>query len=604
MPEERFIELDLQKLEDGSAALLIEDITAHRLREIALLQAETEYRSLFEHSVYGIYRDTLDGKPVRANPALAALNGYASEEEYITAVAGSTINWYVDADRAEEFQKMLETEGRVKDLVSEVYRHKTRERLWITENAWYVRDKDGQPVFIEGTIQDATERMQAISEIERLANCDPLTGAANRFQFLKMLRRQIATARTRLVLFCIDLDHFKEVNDTLGHAAGDFVLQTVTQRLTEIVYGKASVARLGGDEFAIVVKTEEGTRDTIATAARIVHTLNQPIEHDGHSLVVGASVGAAISPDHGTTAEELLSNADLALYQVKASGRNGHYVFDYSLKEAVSLRKEIGRELRSALENNELELYYQPIVSAQDGRIVSVEALLRWNHPRRGLLLPGNFVPVAEEAGLMSELGAWVIARACEDAKHFPDQISVSANISATQLRSPKIISQIAQTLEKTGFAPQRLELEVTETAILANQTNAQHVLAEIRLRGVRIALDDFGIGYSSLSYLQRFAFNTVKIDRSFVAGMIDQPANLAIVRAILAIGRDLGISVVAEGVETEHQLAALRTEGCPLVQGYLIGVPRSFSDTMTDLALRQLPYQPREEQEPKARSA
>ncbi len=589
-PPDRFIEVRARPMPRGGAVIAIEDRSRERNRELVLQETEAEYHSLFDNSVYGIYRDTLDGKPIRVNPALAALNGYGSEAEHIEAVTASPMDWYVAPGRGGEFLRLLETEGRVKDFVSEVYRHRSRERVWITENAWYVRDAAGNPLFIEGTIQDATERIVAQSEIERLANIDTLTGTSSRFRFLNRLHGETRRTGASCTLFCIDLDRFKEVNDALGHAAGDAVLKCVAQRLLAIAGGEDSVARLGGDEFAVLVSGLQSGADADLVADSIVAAMREPISFEGQTIIVGASVGVAMFPGHASDAESLLHNADLALYQVKASRRNGYRIFDFSLKEAVQQRKEIEQELKDALAGEQFELHYQPIVDARTGNIVSFECRLRWHHPRRGLLPPAVFLPIAEEAGLMTDLGEWAITRACGHAKALPAEITVAVNVSASQFRSTKIFAQVASAVKMAGIAPSRLELEITESVILANAVVAQQVLSQLRGLGVLISLDDFGTGYSSLSYLQRFAFNNVKIDRSFVAGMLDKPANAAIIRAVLSLGRDLAIGVVAEGVETEAQRAALLTEGCTLMQGYLFGKPKPFTDAMTDLAIARMP--------------
>jgi diguanylate cyclase (GGDEF)-like protein/PAS domain S-box-containing protein len=588
-PRDRFIEVRARAMAQGSAVIVIEDRSREYNLELALQQAEAEHRSLFDNSVYGIYRDTLDGKPIRVNPALAALNGYGSEAEHIEAVKASPMEWYVAPGRSSEFRRLLETEGRVKDFVSEIYRHRTRERIWITENAWYVRDAAGNPLFIEGTIQDATERIMAQSEIERLANIDTLTGTSSRFRFFNRLRSETQRAGASCTLFCVDLDRFKEVNDMLGHAAGDAVLKCIGQRLLAVAGSEEWVVRLGGDEFAVLMSGIQGGANAEIVADRIVAALSEPILLDGHKIVVGASVGVAMFPGHASDAESLLHNADLALYQAKSTGRSGHRIFDFPLKESIQQRKDIEQELKTALAEGQFELHYQPIVDARTGTTVSFECLVRWHHPRRGFLPPAKFLAVAEAAGLMADLGGWAIDQACGHAKAFPPEIGVAVNVSASQFRSVNIFAQVRSALKTSGIAPSRLELEVTESVILANAAVAQQVLSELRGLGVRISLDDFGTGYSSLSYLQRFAFNKVKIDRSFVAGMLGKPANAAIIRAVLLLGRDLAIDVVAEGVETEVQRAALLAEGCTLMQGYLFGKPKPFSDAMADLALARM---------------
>ena len=559
--------------------------SAHRM-------AEAEYRSLFENAVCGIYRDQLDSTPVRCNPALAVLNGYQNEAEYIHAVTGAHGAWYVDPGRGDEFKRLMREEGRVKDFVSEVYRHRTREKIWITENAWYVRDSEGNPIFIEGTIQDATERITTMAIIEREANLDALTGAASRFRFLREIEEKTVAGAVPCTLYSIDLDRFKEVNDIYGHAAGDYVLGVTARRIQALVNEDGLLARLGGDEFAILQGGSATLADAAMLAESIVEAMGQPISVSGQNLIIGASVGVAMVPDHAANSEELLSNADMALYQVKSKGGGGYRIFDRDLGTRTMQRKVIERELSVAVANEELELHYQPIVECATGKIVSCEALMRWNHPQRGLLLPAQFLAIAEEAGLMPELGNWAISHACRQAAILPAHIKMAVNVSPNQFRSSSILSELRRALAETGLDPKRLVLEITETAILSNEATAEKMLDELEAMGVLLALDDFGTGYSSLSYLQRFAFREVKIDRSFVAGMVELPANLAVIRAVLSIGRDLGIDVVAEGVETLSQVDALAREGCFLMQGYFFGKPKPYLEIVGDLAVQHLSQQ------------
>jgi diguanylate cyclase (GGDEF)-like protein/PAS domain S-box-containing protein len=589
MPQQRTIAVHARKIAGGGAALAIEDVSFDRKRQRAQKSAEAGYRSLFENAVCGIYRDQLDGTPVRCNPALAILNGYANEAQYISAVTSAHGAWYVEPGRSDEFNRLMRTEGGVKDFVSEVYRHRTRERFWITENAWYVRDTEGNPLFIEGTIQDATERMTSMAIIERQANLDALTGIASRFRFLGAIEDETRPGTAGCTLYSIDLDRFKEVNDLLGHATGDIVLKDAAMRLSALVGKAGLVARLGGDEFAILMPGLVDPDEAEALAARIVSAMRVPMEVNGHNLLLGSSVGVAIYPAQAADAQELLSNSDLAMYQAKSAGRNGYRVFDFELRAGIQHRKDIEAELRLAIGAGELELHYQPIVEGGRGMAHGYEALMRWNHPVRGFMVPSQFIPIAEEAGLMTELGNWAITRACAQAAALPSHISVAVNVSPNQFRSATILSALRQALEETGLDPKRLVLEVTESVILTSEFIAEKVLDGLQELGVSLALDDFGTGYSSLSYLQRLAFQKVKIDKSFVAEMIHAPASLAIVRAIVGLGRDLGIEVVAEGVETREQADALRREGCRFMQGYFYGRPKPYSEIVADLALERL---------------
>jgi diguanylate cyclase (GGDEF)-like protein/PAS domain S-box-containing protein len=550
---------------------------------------EAEYRSLFDNALCGIYRDKLDGTPVRCNPALVALNGYDSEDAYLKAVTGQHGACYVDPARGEEFKRRMREEGGVHDFVSEVYRHKTRERFWITENAWYVLDRAGSPIFIEGTIQDATERMSAMAIVERQANVDALTGVASRFRFMNQLMAATANPQKNCTLFSIDLDRFKEVNDQLGHAAGDAVLKAAARRLLDISGGTALVARLGGDEFALLLEGRFQDADIEVLAERIVEALREPVEIFGRNIMTGASVGVASFPAHAADCEELLANADLSLYQVKLSGRLGYHLFDSHLRTRRTEQQEIEAELKRAIVADELELYYQPIVNSRTGAIEAFEALMRWNHPARGFLQPGQFIPVAEEAGLMTELGNWAIRRACAQAVLLPEHIQVAVNVSPNQFRSTSIVSNLRDSLAATGLDAKRLVLEVTESVILSSEMIADKVLGDLLATGAQLALDDFGTGYSSLTSLQRYKFSKVKIDRSFVSGLPSDPANLAIVRAVLGIGQDLGVDVVAEGVEHGAEADALSREGCVSMQGYLFGKPASFADAVASLAVSAL---------------
>lgn len=552
--------------------------------------AEREYQSLFENAVCGIYLDHLDGTPIRANRALYAFNGYNSEAEHLDAVKTHGGSWYVDPDRAKYFHHLMQTQGYVRDLVSEVYRHRTKEKAWITENAWYVRDKQGNPLYIEGTIQDANERVRATAEIERQANTDALTGAASRFCFMNALHEAASHPEGILALLTVDLDKFKAVNDLFGHNAGDLVLRTAVRRLRQATSGfKTTIGRLGGDEFAVLIHELSSEEAVVGVAEAIVDAMNAPIGIEGHSIVVGASVGAALCPTHTSGPKDLLTSADLALYNVKKRGRNNYCIFSPEMKAVQEQRKVLEGELMQAVQDDSLELYYQPITNAETKVITGYEALMRWNHPTRGLLSPGEFIAMAEEAGLMTVLGNWAIRRACRQAALLPGDCRVAVNVSPSQLRSASIVEAVRTSLAEAGLQPHRLVLEVTETAILGGEAIASRVIQDLLALGVALALDDFGTGYSSLSYLQRFAFSEVKIDRSFVAGIDTTPVNIAIIRGVIRIARDIGIDVVAEGIETEAQANALKAEGCGYLQGFLFAKPMPFVDIVSNLAVERL---------------
>ena len=569
--------------------LTVNKVEPNSLGQNANFMMDEEYRSLFENATCGVYRDRVDGTPVRCNPALVKFNGYSSESEYREAVSHAHSNWYVDPNRPTQFFQMMKSEGCVKDFVSEVYRHHSRERVWITENAWYVRDEQGVPVYIEGTIQDASERIATMAIIEQQANRDSLTSLASRQRFLKAMDAKIMDGREAFTIYSIDLDRLKPINDLHGHAAGDFVLKTIAAELMDLVGNDDLVARLGGDEFAILHHGDDAEGQVTALALKIVALLRKPLSLKGHNLLIGASVGLASFPAQGQDSATLLGNADLALYKAKKSGGNTFCIFDSELRSGLQRRLNVEDELKSAVSNNELELYYQPVVDAALGSIRGFEALMRWHHPKRGLLPPSEFIQIAEDAGLMTDLGNWAIRCACQQAAALPPHIKVGVNVSANQFRSASILEVLRESLAETKLDPKRLFVEITETVILSNEMIADRIYSELRDMGVMMALDDFGTGYSSLSYLQRFRFDKVKIDRSFVSGMSDLPASLAVVRAIIGIGRDLGISVVAEGVETKTQVDQLIAEGCYLLQGYFYGKPKPFTEVVSDLAVQGL---------------
>jgi diguanylate cyclase (GGDEF)-like protein/PAS domain S-box-containing protein len=584
----KLVSVHARRTSSGMIVTLREAEPAATARNASFMAAE-EYRSLFENATCGIYRDRVDGTPVRCNPALVKFNGYNSEAEYRKSVSHADVSWYVAPNRSAQFHQMMKTEGCVKDFVSEVYRHRTREKVWITENAWYVRDENGVPIYIEGTIQDASERISTIAIVEQQANLDALTGLASRRRFLKTLEDKIRDGNSSFTVYSLDLDRFKPINDIYGHATGDLVLQTLARRLQSLLREDDLVARLGGDEFAILQSDVVSQAGVTELAMRIVDEMKTPLWVQGHHLLVGSSVGIATFPAQGTDAAALLGNADLALYKAKKSGGNSFCIFNAELRSGLQHRLNVEEELKSAVSQNQLELYYQPIVASATGAIHGYEALMRWHHPIRGMLPPSEFIQIAEDTGLMAELGNWAIKCACQHAAALPSEIKISVNVSASQFRSASILEVLRSSLDETGLDPDRLILEITESVILANEAIADTIHSDLRAMGVLLALDDFGTGYSSLSYLQRFRFDEVKIDRSFVNGMAEIPANLAIVRAIIGIGQDLGINIVAEGVETELQADKLIAEGCTLLQGYLYGKPKPYSEAVNDLGIRRL---------------
>ena len=444
-----------------------------------------------------------------------------------------------------------------------------------------LRNADGQADSILTLGHDLTEQKQAEAQIARLAHFDPLTGLANRALFTQDMERMLARAhrhkgsghKAHLALLCLDLDRFKTVNDSYGHLAGDQLLVEVAARLKKCVRKGDVVARMGGDEFAIIQEVERA-EDAQILAGRILDAMKTPFTLMGVRAEVGISIGIALAPDDAQDMHNLLSRADLALYRVKSDGRNGWCFYQPEMDEKLLQRLEMEQDLKAAMERGEFELYFQPLLDLATSEVVSFEALLRWKHPRRGFVSPGEFIPVAEDCGLIGPIGEWVLRTACAAAAAWPQAWSVAVNISPLQFRHKSLASLVKSALKASGLPPRRLELEITETVILGNEKHNIAVLNDIRALGVRIAMDDFGTGYSSLSYLRAFPFDKIKIDQSFVRDLPHDDNAVSIIRAITGLAQSLGVRITAEGVETEAQLEALRELDCHQAQGYLIGRP------------------------------
>lgn len=422
--------------------------------------------------------------------------------------------------------------------------------------------------------EDVTERNRALARIAFLAYHDSLTELPNR----ALLRERLEQALRRgpCAVLCLDLDGFKGINDTLGHAMGDSLLREVTTRLRRQVRANETLARVGGDEFAAVIVG--GMAAATAAATRMIETVGAQFSIDGQILNTGTSIGIAVAPTDGQTPEDLLRNADMALYRAKADGRGCHRAFDVSMSTAMQTRQALEQDLRLALAAGQFELYYQSQVRVQDGRVTGFEALLRWHHPERGMIRPDHFIPVAEETGLIVQIGEWVLREACKEALRWPDTIGIAVNVSPVQLRGSKLHQAVADALHVSGLSADRLELEITETAMLKDSAATLDVMRRLRAIGVRFSMDDFGTGYSSLNYFQSFPFDRIKIDRSFIRNLETDGKSLAIVRAVAGLGSSLGIPIIAEGVETRAQVAILAAEKCCYAQGFLFSRPMSAS--------------------------
>jgi len=432
-----------------------------------------------------------------------------------------------------------------------------------------------QPMADGGTVsthQDITEQRRSEAKIAHMAHHDALTGLPNRTLLDERLELAVAHAKRGEIVatHLLDLDYFKNVNDTLGHPVGDKLLTMVADRLRRLVQEGETVARMGGDEFAIVQVQVAQPSDATALAQRVIDGVSEPYEIDGHQVVVGASVGISVSVTDGPSPDLLLRNADLALYRAKSGGRGTLRFFEPEMDAQMQARRLMESDLRRALVGHEFEVHYQPIVNLQSNEISAFEALIRWQHSERGMVSPAEFIPLAEEIGLIVPLGEWVLRTACSAAARWPDHTKICVNLSPVQFKSRGLVEVVIGALATSGLRPGRLELEITETVLLADAEATLAVLHQLRGLGVRIAMDDFGTGYSSLSYLQTFPFDRIKIDRSFVKGVAEDIGSLNIVRAVAALAKGIGMATTAEGVETQEQLDAVKAEGCTEMQGFL----------------------------------
>ena len=667
------------------------------------------FSSLFDLLPIGAYRTSPEGRQLRANQALVRLNGYATEAEMLAAVDNLGSEWYVAPDRRDVFRQAMDTDGFVSNFVSEVYRHKTRERIWIREHAHVVVDAEAGTRYYEGTVEDITARRQAqlaLGASERrfraltekaqvitllcdhdmriryasaatqsilgrepdsmlgtqafdfvhpadaavnqdefaqviahtntgtetilrvlhangswrylatlannrlddeavrgivfnlrdvtdshlaherlrlMADVDSLTGLQNRAAFEAALRKSIAGDQ-RLAIHFIDLDRFKLINDSLGHAAGDHVLRAIARRLRDAAPPGAVVARMGGDEFAVLERYSGLERAGIElTARKLLRVLAESIEVDGIRFQISASIGVSLYPEHGRDFEILLKNADLAMFRAKSEQRDAFRIFEPPLAAAAETRITLMSELRSAIDARQFEVFYQPQVALDSGALLGVEALVRWRHPERGLIEPAAFISDAEELGLIGRIGFQVAEQALAQLSHWLNRygrpLVMALNISAFQLRDPDFVREMRALLARHPGVAQQLELEITETALVHSIEGTPDALRLLSQSGVRVVLDDLGVAYSALSHLKHFQVHGIKLDRGFVGALPDSLVDSAIARSIIALADSLNLRLVAEGIEHEDQREYLLARGCREGQGYLFGRPMCAAD-------------------------
>jgi diguanylate cyclase (GGDEF)-like protein/PAS domain S-box-containing protein len=555
----------------------LDDVHERRQAEAALRESEANYRCTVELSPQIPWIADPAGQVVTISPRWSEIIGMTQAETM-------GMGWRVaihpeDAARMEASWFRAMNSGTPLDVESRI-RLRDGSYRWFRARAAPQRDEQGRILRWYGTDEDIHEHKLAEQQVSYMAYHDPLTDLPNRRLFHRQLEQALAAPGSgrQVALHFIDLDQFKGVNDTLGHMAGDALLRQAAGRLRDCIPAGSLLARLGGDEFAIIQAGPEGgpcgAEDAACLARRVVEVLGEDYQIDQQQAVVGASIGIALISHPGTTPEEAIRNADIALYRAKADGRATFRFFEPALDEQIRRDQALRSGLRTALEREELDLHFQPLVGISQPGVTCLEALLRWRHPLRGMVPPSEFIPAAEESGLITRIGAWALRTACHEAARWPWPIPVAVNLSPVQFRHPGLVQMVADALAEAGLAAGRLELEITESALLQDDQASLSILRELGGLGVRLALDDFGTGFSSLGYLLRFPFHKIKIDRSFVAGLPEGRESKAVIRAVVSMGRSLGIAVTAEGVETAEQLAVLRRLGCDDAQGYLFSRP------------------------------
>ncbi|MFB4390563.1 MULTISPECIES: EAL domain-containing protein [unclassified Pseudomonas] len=451
------------------------------------------------------------------------------------------------------------------------------------------QNREGQADYVLFIAEDATEELAAHAQIHHMAHHDALTGLPNRTLFHERLKQALgrgADTDKLTATLCLDLDNFKNINDSLGHAFGDKLLRALGKRLRRELREHDTLARLGGDEFAVVLGGLDSREAACNTAQRLIDAVCPPFHIEGHQFSVGVSIGIAFAPEDHDQAEQLLGYADMALYEAKRNGRNRYECFNVELDVAARQRRLVETDLRTALHMGQLQLHYQPVVDQQSNSVTGYEALLRWEHPTRGMVMPMDFIPIAEETGLIHELGARALNLACQEAASWEGEKTVSVNLSPVQFKNAGLVNTVALALSDSGLAPQRLELEITESVLLGNSDENVRTLRALKDLGVSISLDDFGTGYSSLGYLRSFPFDRIKIDKSFVHDMCDSREAMSIIRAITELSNSLMIKTTAEGVESAEQMERLAAEGCSHFQGYLYGRPAPASQRLKEVTV------------------
>lgn len=558
----------------------MQDITQLKLSEVAAHEAEARYRSIFENAVEGIYQTSPDGHYLNFNPALAKIYGYDSAADLVQGISDIDKQLYVDVGKRSEFVTLMSKHGRVINFEAQV-RRKDGAVIWISENAREVRDRDGSLMFYEGTVEDITERKSHEQEIEYQATHDALTGLPNRTLLTDRLQQYMGIAdryASKVAVAFVDLDQFKLINDSMGHDAGDALLRIMAERLASCVRESDTVVRLGGDEFVLLLTGLNKIEDVSESMQRVLLAVAEPCAIGARDFIVSCSIGISIYPDDAKDTTTLLKYADSAMYKSKQSGRNNFQFYTDELNQRLMQRLDLEYRLRQALEKEEFLLHYQPKLEFSTGKVCGAEALIRWQPEGKGMVSPADFIPIAEETGLIEEIGIWVLRSACHQAvelnQRFGRKLPIAVNVSPRQFRQSGLVATIRLALEESGLDPACLELEITESSLVHDTGGFIKTLHELKALGVKLAIDDFGTGYSSMAYLKDFPVDRLKIDQVFVSHLESEPSNIAILKAIIALGHSLGMKVIAEGVETAYQQAFLHGIGCDELQGYYFSKP------------------------------
>ncbi len=568
-----------QPLPQGGWVATMEDVTERQRIEQERDRNYAFLSQILDHIPSQItVKDAKDRRYLLANRVAAEQFGVAREE-----IVGKTAPDLFPPHSVEvivaDDEKTLQTGGWFKD--EHLWDSQAFGKRYITSTRIGIRDGSGEIRYIVNVVNDVTEKRRAHEKIAHLAHYDPLTDLPNRVLFREQMERELqkVSRGEQCALLYIDVDEFKGINDSLGHHVGDELLKAVAGRIRGCIREGDLIARLGGDEFAVIQTSIKGVNDVLDFVTRIREALRQPFQCLGHHLSSDASIGIALAPQDGTELDQLIKNADLAMYGAKADGRHTYRFFEPEMDAAAKARLALEQDLRQALTNGGFEIHYQPLVDLRSDRVTGCEALVRWRHPERGMISPAAFIPVAEDTGMIVELGEWVLRTACAEAANWPAHVRLAVNVSPVQLREPTLALRIASALASSGLPANRLEIEITEAVLIGDDATALAILHELKALGVRIALDDFGTGYSSLSYLKRFPFDKIKIDRCFVTDIAEADGSSVIVQAVVNIAASCNMTTVAEGVETAQQKELLRALGCTQMQGFLFSGARPSAE-------------------------